>query len=272
MQAGFNLRYLIAGMFLAAAALVLVLAYRTYREASAFVAAAPEQTAGGGQDARLKEMEALMRQGNKEPRYQVIADRNLFSPDRRAWQAPVEQQNVASAAPIARGDVALYGTYVSGDRKYAILSLSLTAGKSKRFVLQEGESPKDDQGTPLAYQIVSIGPESVVLKDRSGTNYTIGLYVNKHSSPAQTQNAAPQVTPPPPPPPGAQPAAAGPAPAGAPVNNETATAKPAPDAASGLPADYKSLPVEEKERLVKEGKLRKINTPMGAVYRPATPQ
>jgi hypothetical protein len=271
MQAGFNLRYLVAVLFLAAAALVLALAYRTYRGAAALTVAAPNPRASEAGDAQLKEMEALLREGAKEPRYQVIADRNLFSPERKAWQLPLEAREAASAAPVARGDVVLYGTYLSDARRYAIIGFSLTAGKSKRYVLAEGEAPKDDQGRPLAYQVEAIGPDSIVLKDRSGTAYTVGLYVNKRSSPTQTVNTTPAQAPPPPTP-AAQTAAPASTPAAEPTAGNQAAEKAAAETVPGLPSDYKSLPENEKERLVKEGKLRKINTPMGAVYRPATPQ
>ena len=204
-------------------------------------------------------------------RYAVTADKNLFAADRKAWLPPAplppkveskEDEVTTPAATPVRRDVVLYGTYLSGSVKKALLHFKRF--RQGRMLVAEGERAQDveaaDSGrrnSPV-YTVLKVEAKNVVLKDERGAEFAISLYDNKQRRPARTDNkkdiqveAAVTVAP----------ASTTVKPASS-VKNESAAAPPSLSA-----KQIRKLSVEEKEALVERGELKKHNTPFGPVYK-----
>jgi hypothetical protein len=226
-----------------------------HREASA--------SAGTAVQAKIKELRSKLEKDRVgASRYSVAAEKNLFSPSRRAWQPPAPKKAPAPAkaekkpAPVtARRDVVLYGTYIAGGMRKAVLHFSRFGHKMRR--LAEGEEARDEKRpNQLSYTLLKVEPRQVVLKDSRGQEFTVGLYDNKRRRPLKTAAAAkPKITveqakaPPP---------AAGAAPAAKRSSGGKLTAK-----------TLRKLSPAKKEALVQQGVLKKFSTPFGPVYKRA---
>ncbi len=194
-------------------------------------------------------------------RYAVAAEKNLFSPDRRAWQPPTpeapagktEEVKEAKPAPTRR-DVILYGTYIAGGRKKAVLRFTRLGRKSWR--LAEGEEARDEnRPNGLVYTLVKVEARKVTIKDSRNRQFEVGLYDNKRRRPIKTVAAAqPKIT---------VEQAKAPMPTAAPA----ARAGTSPAARGISSAAIRKLPAAKKDALVEQGVLKKFSTPFGPVYR-----
>jgi len=272
-RAGLALFFLLLGL------VVLFQARRTYlhyaKRPIEAVHREAKASAGTAVQATIKELRSKLEKTQVgRNRYAVAADKNLFSPNRRAWQPPAPKVPEATdknqdqpAAPAAtRRDVILYGTYIAGGQRKAILQFSRLGRKLQR--LAEGEEARDEKRpNGLSYTLVKVEPRQVVLKDSRGQEFAVGLYDNKRRRPLKTVAAAkPKIT-------VEQtraPAAASPRAAASPPAGTSSPAASRASAKTGLSGrQIHKLPAAEKEALVKQGVLKKFSTPFGPVYRRA---
>jgi len=266
--------------FLALALLVLVFDRQTYKHYSGAEIVAPSKkaatAAGSTVRTTIKDLTSKLSKPRVEvSRYSVAADKNLFSASRKAWQAPAppavvkkDEAPTATPAPVRR-DVVLYGTYISGKTRKAMLHF-------KRFhkgqmLLEEGAEAKDEESgnsprrqAPV-YTVVKVEAKKVTLKDERGSEFTVSLYDNKRRRPVKTANrsnikvgkSAVQKS---------ANIVVAPAPAGG-----TSAAAARSNGKSGAPMlsvrQIRKLSVEEKDSLVAKGVLKKHNTPFGPVYK-----
>jgi len=261
--------------FLALALLVLVFDRYTYKRYSSVEITASQKhgavAAGTTVQATIKELVSKLDKPRVEvSRYAVTADRNLFSSVRKAWHAPAPQPVAAEkkedpkapvAAPVRR-DVVLYGTYISGKTRKAMLHFKRF--RKGQMLVAEGEEAQDqDRGNPPrrnlpTYKVVKVEARKVTLKDERGQEFTVNLYDNKSRRPVKTVNkksikvdkaAVPQKA--------------------ARITTSAASTSGS-TGKTGAPAltsrQIRKLSVEEKDALVAKGALKKHNTPFGPVY------
>lgn len=271
-RAGLCLLFLLLGL------VVLVFDRHTYKHYSggeiAFTGTATSTTVNTAVPATIKELRSkLSKPEVGVGRYAVTADKNLFAADRKAWQPPappqpqVENKDGAAkvpevAAPVRR-DVVLYGTYLSGSVKKAMLHFKRF--RKGRMLLAEGEEAKDEETgksgrrkTPV-YKILKVEAKNVTLKDERGAEFVVSLYDNKQRRSARTNNKKNiQVE-----------AAVTVAPAPTKSSRPASLAKKStsPSGSTLSARQIRKLSVEEKDALVKKGELRKLNTPFGPVYK-----
>ncbi len=209
-------------------------------------------------------------------RYSIIAEQNLFSPDREAWAPPPprpeppQEEEAPPPPPANRNDVALHGTYLSGGEKRAILSFRHFRSAPKSRILTEGQEARDEDGNArLSYTVKEIHEDRVELEDSRQQTFSVGLFDNKQASPRATQQKTTIEV--------EQGAIAGPVASasastgdgGSPSASPSSSQKGGQEGKDGLStADVNRMDQEDKDRLVEEGKLRKINTPFGNVYKP----
>ena len=265
-RAGLCLLFLFLGL------LVLLFDRQTYKRYSgaeiAFSNKATPAVAGTAVQATIKELSSkLVKPEVKAGRYAVTADKNLFAADRKAWQAPysasAETEKKDEAAVPARRDVVLYGTYLVGPVKKAMLHFKRF--RKGRMLLAEGEEAKDQDGDASGrrrapvYTVLKVEAKKVILRDERGGEFEVGLYDNKQRKPAETKNKRNiQVE-------------------SAVVPQPATTAQPASATVKGTAATLPSLSakqirklsVEEKNALVERGDLVKHDTPFGPVYKRA---
>ncbi len=265
--------------FLVLALLVLVFDRHTYKRYSGIEIVASQKhgaaVAGTTVQATIKELTAKLDKPKVEvSRYAVTADRNLFSSDRKAWQAPAPrpvagEEKAEFQDPVAaptRRDVVLYGTYISGKTRKAMLHFKRF--RKGQMLVAEGEEAQDKNSGNLprrnlpSYKVLKVEARKVTIKDERGQEFTVNLYDNKSRRPVKTVNkknirvdksAVPQKS----------------------AKIITSTAKvSAPGVSAGKKSEtsgltsrqIRKLSVEEKEAMVNKGTLKKHNTPFGPVY------
>lgn len=112
----------------------------------------------------------------------VIAEQNMFSSARKEWAPPQSKPETApsggASGPVERirPDIELRGvSFVEGKPWAIVRFLSFKPEETK--VLQEGEYVSVPGGAGNAYLLLEkVEPESVVIKDQDGSEYTIGLH------------------------------------------------------------------------------------------------
>jgi hypothetical protein len=259
-RAGLALFFLLLGL------VVLFQARRTYlhyaKRPIKTVHREAKASAGTAVQATIKELRSKLEKSKVgRNRYAVAAEKNLFSPYRRAWhpptpEAPAPPKKVEEKTAPVRRDVILYGTYIAGSQKKAILRFARFRKGYRR--LAEGEEARDEgRKGGVSYTLLKVEARKVVLKDSRGREFEIGLYDNKRRRPAKTTTRAkPQITV---------------EKAKAPVINSasagTKGGSPGPGPKALSSQSLRKLPPSKKEALVKQGVLRKISTPFGTVYR-----
>jgi len=232
--------------------------------------------AGTAVQATIKELRSKLEKTRiGAQRYDVAANKNLFSPERKAWRPPApkpkpEPNQSKEAPPVVaptRRDVVLYGTYIAGKQKKAILYFKRF--RKGRLRLAEGDEARDGDekaasrpGSPV-YKVLKVEAKSVVLQDARGREFTIGLYDNKKRRPVKTANKPSiQVE---------KVAVSKPVVAAKPkVSNSGNIVNNAGKSGPKLTArDIRKLSMEEKNTLVSKGVLKKIETPFGPIYKKA---
>lgn len=198
--------------------------------------------------------------------FNVIADKNVFSASRKAWTPPQAQeeakpetaaQNKTEEIVSKRDDVELRGTAMVEQKRKAILHFK-SFRSVKTFRLGEGDvaSEKDQKGGP-SFTVLSIASDTVRMKDNAGKEFVVGLYDHKREGPATTVNQSKIVEAQAPSPP---PQAPAPAPSSVVVGTPTNANQ------EGI-SSKTDAQRQKNEQLVKEGKMKKIETPFGSVYR-----
>lgn len=119
--------------------------------------------------------------------HEIVVRKNLFSPDREAWQPPPakdEEGETQTSRPsrINQRDFRLYGITFSQGQKTALIYYHRFPENQRHHLASEGETVYDvqDHGTAL-YSIVSIGDESVTLES-GGNTFEVGLFSHERQS------------------------------------------------------------------------------------------
>ncbi|PTN35137.1 hypothetical protein [Desulfonatronum sp. SC1] len=235
----------------------LVLAWGTWSSYDAWTDASP----GNGEE-RADVVSAMLSQELRllfpdpsmgSAQYAIVTDKNLFSSERRAWSPP---PSVAGDAPQAEPQaqtflpdttgIRLYGTSIVPDRKTALVYFERFASRQKHRILEEGETARDEgeRGESFYFVLKKLEQDSVVLVDAQGREHVIGLYEHMRTEPPR-----------------------------GPQQSTRMNAQSAPSATAGENEPVRRVEdipesLEERERLAKEGRLRRISTPSGPVFQP----
>jgi hypothetical protein len=133
---------------------------------------------------------------------EVIAEKNLFTRDRKKWMSPEEKRRLAegkndpakneeqqeeearqqAAAErvrrIPRSSIRLYGTTHAETKKVALMYMEPFEAKRKYYTVQEGEILRDsgERGEWLYFKVSAIDENSVTLEDPGGESFQVGLF------------------------------------------------------------------------------------------------
>lgn len=180
---GLSIRYYISALLIALAALGLFLAWTIYRQASEPDLPPPPKAEAPEGGEGLGDLERLFQeQPDNRERYQVIAEKNLFSESRRAATEEAAPRTGARRAPSDREQEAqLLGTSIMGGRRSAMIRFMRFQGQDKVRIVEEGQTVRDeagDDGEPGAgasYTVQAIERGRVTLTDQAGQSFEIGL-------------------------------------------------------------------------------------------------
>lgn len=186
----------------------------------------------------------------------IVVEKNVFSPRRTAWAPPPPpetkpEEPEAPASPLPppkRDGVELRGTAMMADVRTAIIHFRLF-NPPETLLLREGTVAKPKQGEGPEFVVERIEANKVIMKDSAGAKFQVGLYDHARQTEAPQAPAQSQAV-----------VSTAPAAASAPASSVVG------EAPKGEPSPA-AVQQERNEQLVKEGKMRKINTPFGPVYR-----
>jgi len=128
--------------------------------------------------------------GMDDENLELIAQKNLFTPDREAWQPPKQDESEQGGnensksqkrtphRQIPRSKIRLYGTTITDSEKTALVYMEPFASKHKYHMVHEGEEIRDagDRGEWLYFKVLSINNHAVALQDPEGESFEIGLF------------------------------------------------------------------------------------------------
>ncbi|WP_045215387.1 hypothetical protein [Desulfonatronovibrio magnus] len=292
-----TLAFVMAGM------LVLGLSVRGYKEYSQKdIVVADVQTAQDP-DVTMEELRAMLNiQRDAAGRsFEVVAQKNLFSPDRKAWQAPppavTEQEpEPPRAQRLNPREFKLYGITFAGDEKMALIYYQRLPEQSRSRLVVEGETVYHErEGGEEIFRVAQVDRDSVIIES-GNDRFEVGLFSHerqvvetsgraqmsiviggsgKETVPSKPSQAAAPGQPAGPGTPVSAAQEAGPGPA-APGTQEDSGAAPQPGSLPELlqrmresadPGDREQR-MQEMEVQVEEGTMRRIDTPFGPIYRP----
>lgn len=192
--------------------------------------------------------------------FAVIRDRNVFSPARKAW-VPEEQEkgaalSVKGDSPAERGDVQLVGVaFMGGDRKVILRTSS--GGDALTRSYGEGDIVSGPEGGPgIMFRVLEIGERTVRLEDGAGKDFSVSLFGHERED-VEEDDGSIYTTPTPM-------VIVGDSDGG--FSGGDADSEEDGEDGEGY-SEYASEEDEKNEQLVKDGKLQKIETPFGPVYR-----
>lgn len=233
-----------------------------HRAAKVYQPSDAEEVAGGAEQGYLsiEDIRTLLTQNPlRANAYQLIADRNLFSSQRVAWKAPVEEvlpEGEETISEAIRTDVVLYGTFTLQERMGALLEFTAFPPDQRKATLFPGDrvsSEKDRKGR--SYLLQEVTSNYVVLKDQNNIVFKIELYSAKNKTASSTPPELKKTI-----------AVEGgtesiPAASGSP-SSVIAGKSRAAEAAETI----EKRRAEARQQQVEEGDLRKVSTPFGTVH------
>jgi hypothetical protein len=125
--------------------------------------------------------------------FEVVARKNLFSPDREAWEPPPPMDGQEQTAPVrsrrvSAGDFRLYGITFFKDEKMALIYFQRLPENSRNRLVLEGETVYHElDGGSEAYRVVSIGADSVTL-EAAGDLFEVWLFSHERQGPELTES------------------------------------------------------------------------------------
>jgi len=203
-MANLTYRHFISMALLVLAGVALLAGFRVYqREEATGLGKTNGQTSAPAEGERiynLKEMIPLLEKPSAESaHYKAVAEKNLFSPDRKAW-APamalaVDTEGKDKKEPKAKvgkshDHVILHGTSITAGSKEALIGFKrLKTGGPARFV-KEGESITGEYPRKkLVFTLMTVAKTSVVLKDEeTGETFQVVLFKDPDSRTQKTIN------------------------------------------------------------------------------------
>ena len=185
-------RYLISIVLLVLAGIALMAGFRVYQKEEAAglgkTNSQPGVPAGEERVYNLKEMIPLLEKPTAEPAiYKAVAEKNLFSPDRKAWapaNAPsvnTESKDKKKTNPKAakiHDHVILHGTSITAKSKEALIGFKrIKTDVPTRFV-KEGESITCEYARKKrVFTLMTVAKTSVGIKDEeTGETFQVVLF------------------------------------------------------------------------------------------------
>jgi hypothetical protein len=111
----------------------------------------------------------------------IIAQNNLFSPDRKAWKPLPENEQNEEPATVKRAGIdpdklKLYGITRNEDRKMALVHYPALRESTGNLFVNEGEAVHlKHGGKEEAFRVVAISKESITVES-AGDTFEVGLF------------------------------------------------------------------------------------------------
>lgn len=207
-------------------------------------------------DIAVSDLKGLLNQSPlRRNSYQLIADKNLFSPRRTAWQPPVVEKAVSGDVAVTaarRKDVVLCGIFKLGQKKGALLEFPNLNSKWRKRTMYAGDTAVSElERRQKTYTLMKIEEDSVTVRDYKGVVFNVSLYDGKKAKRQAVPAAKSSVT----------------------VDSASAPKVSSSVVVAGSEAAAKAKKVAKQgelaarlKRKVEKGQLKKISTPFGTAY------
>jgi hypothetical protein len=170
-------------IFLGLGVIVLALGVKEYKEYSQREIRNSETSARQEPNLSPEELQAMFGTSGDPAgdEFEVVAEKNLFSPDREAWEPPPPRDDQVEDKPVRTQRInpkefKLYGVTFAGDEKTALIYYQRLPESSRNRLVSEGETIYQERnGGDAAFKVVSIEAESVTL-EASGDSFEVGLF------------------------------------------------------------------------------------------------
>ena len=184
--------------------------------------------------------------------HQIIISNNLFSPERRPWARPVsEDPDDARRVQADPGAFRLHGIISRDDERMALIYNRDLPSPDTYSLVRAGQSiTMEDNGLQTAYTLTDIHDDYVTIQS-GGRIFHVHLFADRptrEDDPREEPEGPPDAL---------EPLAPG-------TGLEHLMQRLEDDEVSPDPAPSP----EDMERLVEEGRMHRIDTPLGPVYRP----
>ncbi|MFW5906372.1 MAG: hypothetical protein ACOCTJ_02230 [Desulfobia sp.] len=147
----------------------------------------------GGPTAQEIRSKITQSSSQEDENLEIISEKNLFTSDRQAWQAPKKEdsgqdgdqekndskkQADQRSRQIPKSKIRLYGTTMTGSNNMALIYMEPFESKRKYYTAHEGDVLRDegDRGEWLYFKVLSVDAESVTLEDPEGESFQVGLF------------------------------------------------------------------------------------------------
>jgi len=259
----FSFQFILLCLILSISFIFLVVSWNIYSHAKQINSDNESISSQKSPSIHLEEIKSLFSSLDKEPnKFEVIERKNLFSPQRAAWQPPPPQkekpqkkEEVREPRLPDRSDVVLYGTYISNSTQKAILHFKRFSSSPRSRVVKAGQTVRDtgDSKKEILYKVTKITPQVVHLVDDDDRSFAVDIHDHEVKAKTRQQDTRNISI------------------SSSRQKSQTTVVGQAPqkksDSATSRKKDIQRLSEEAKEKMGKEGKLKKINTPFGTIYR-----
>ncbi len=147
----------------------------------------------GGPTVQEIRSEITQSSSREDENLEIIAEKNLFTSDRKAWQEPKKEDSEQDgdqkgndskkqadqrSRQIPKSKIRLYGTTMTGSNNMALIYMEPFESKRKYYTAHEGDVLRDegDRGEWLYFKVLSVDAESVTLEDPEGESFQVGLF------------------------------------------------------------------------------------------------
>ncbi len=166
--------------FLGLGLVMLAVSVRGYKEYSQRDIRALEHQGRSANQVSIQDLRAMFEyHGSSGADYRIISQKNLFSPDRQAWEPPPDKgeakETVARGPKVDSGSFRLYGVTTTQNKKMALIYCQMLAGGNKHRLAGEGEKIHDPDDGSVIYEVLHIDQESVTLQSGSEI-FEVSLY------------------------------------------------------------------------------------------------
>jgi len=170
-------------LFLGLGLVMLALSFRGYKEHSQQEILVSDSAATSVSQLSIQDLQAMFDLSplSTAAEHEIIARKNLFSPDRQAWRPPPSREDAGEERAAAQtrtadpGAFRLYGITASTNEKIALIYYEHLSNNNKHRLVREGDVVYSDRHGGIAYRVISIGQDKVTLEADSDS-FEISLY------------------------------------------------------------------------------------------------
>jgi len=170
-------------LFLGLGLAIVALSIREYKDYSQQETVASDAAASPVPELSIQDLQSMfdLSTSSSAAEFEIIAQKNLFSQDRRAWKPPPPQRDLEDDRDAAQARATdpksfrLYGVTFSQNEKIALVYYDQLSGNNKHRLVREGDAVYSERDGRIAYKVLSIYQDKVTL-EAGNDSFQISLF------------------------------------------------------------------------------------------------